>query len=161
MSFLAKRLRLCGVHQAVPYADVVLADVPYAYWPLTDTSGAVASDLSGHQRDGVYQAAVQLRSGELPPGIGDAYVRLTGDTASYVDVSAATEFCAGPGWSAECWSNVSAWTVSGADGSHGTPWGTNTGARFLGNQTWKGGSIAQSGIDWDIEAYAGGGRRTT
>ncbi len=46
--------------------------------------------------------------------------------------------------------------VSGADGSHGTPWGTNIGARFLGNQTWNGGTSTQSGMDWSLGAYAGG-----
>ncbi len=139
-----------------PYRAVVLADAPYAYWPLNETSGTLAADISGNGRNGSYQAGAQLGKGTLLPGMSSAYVGLSGAANAYVDVSAATQFCAGSAWSAECWTNVSAYTVSGSDGSHGTPWGTNTGVRFLGNQTWTGGSGSASGIDWGIEAVASG-----
>ncbi|AET91690.1 hypothetical protein BYI23_B010830 [Burkholderia sp. YI23] len=142
-------------HTPCPYRGVVLADSPYAYWPLNEPSGPVAADLSGNNCNRVYQAGVQLAAASLLPGMSGAYAVLSGAASSYVDVSAAYQFCAGAAWSAECWSNVSAWSVSGADGSHGTPWGKNTGARLLGNQTWTGGSGSQSGFDWGIEAYAG------
>ncbi|WP_277183512.1 arabinofuranosidase catalytic domain-containing protein [Caballeronia sp. BR00000012568055] len=152
----ALAINQCGYWQTPnPYRSVMLEDGPYAYWPLSETSGTVAADLSGNGRNGTYQAGAQLGAGRLMQCMDGAYLALSGVSNSNVDVSAAAQFCAGSAWSAECWANVAAYTTSGADGSHGTPWGKNTGARFLGNSTWNGGGGSASGIDWGIEAWAG------
>ena len=37
------------------YRDVVLADNPTGFWPLDETSGTTANDLSGNDLDGTYQ----------------------------------------------------------------------------------------------------------
>lgn len=40
------------------YRTAVLADAPVAYWPLDETSGAVAADVGGGSHDGVLHGAV-------------------------------------------------------------------------------------------------------
>lgn len=52
-----------------PYRGVVLADGPYAYWPLNETGGTVAADLSGNNRNGTYQAGAQLGAALLLLGM--------------------------------------------------------------------------------------------
>lgn len=42
------------------YADVILADRPVAYWPLGETSGVVANDVSGNGRHGTYTGNMTL-----------------------------------------------------------------------------------------------------
>lgn len=104
MTRLAKRLLMAG---SVNYAEVVLADGPYAYWRLDETSGTVAVDSSGNNRHGAYVAPVSLAVGKLlPASPNTAYVQLSGGGSGYVDVSAANQFCAGADWSLECWLNV-------------------------------------------------------
>lgn len=147
MSWLAKRLRRCGAGKTVPYVEVVLADQPYGYWPLNETTGTVAKDASGHARDGAYQGGVQLAKGPLLRSTGARYVFLSGATNAYVDVSAARQFCASGAWSVQCWANVSAYTnAAGADSRYpGT-----AGVRFIGNTTWTGGSNRQPGLEWGV-----------
>ncbi|WP_233863468.1 arabinofuranosidase catalytic domain-containing protein [Paraburkholderia adhaesiva] len=99
-----------------PYRSVVLANGPYAYWPLNETSGTVAADISGNGRNGTYQAGAQLASGLLLPGMPGAYAGLTGASNSYVDVSAAAQFCAGSAWSVECWVNVASYKQPSGSG---------------------------------------------
>ncbi|WP_321945838.1 LamG-like jellyroll fold domain-containing protein [Paraburkholderia sp. J10-1] len=104
MSRLAKRLLMAG---SANYAGVVLADGPYAYWRLDETSGTVAADSSGNHRDGLYVAPVQLAETKLlPASPSTAYVALSGSGSGYIDVSAASQFCAGNDWSFECWIDV-------------------------------------------------------
>ncbi|WP_233867049.1 arabinofuranosidase catalytic domain-containing protein [Paraburkholderia adhaesiva] len=137
-----------------PYRSVVLADGPYAYWPLNETGGTVAADISGNGRNGTYQAGAQLASGLLLPGMGAAYVTLNGASNAYVDVSAAASFCASTPWSIECWVNVAAYPAAGANGSYPPC----TGVRFLGNSTWTGGSSRQNGLDLGIQHQNQGGQ---
>jgi hypothetical protein len=49
----------------VAYADEVLADSPYAYWRLDDTSGTTATDTSGNGRTGTYSGTPTLDQGPL------------------------------------------------------------------------------------------------
>jgi hypothetical protein len=53
--------------QATTYTEAVLADSPVAYWPLNDTSGTVATDLTG-QYPGTYQGAPLLGQAGLLAG---------------------------------------------------------------------------------------------
>lgn len=111
MSRLAKRL--LGAAGGPAYAQVILADGPYAYWRLDETSGTVAADSSGNNRNGTYVAPVQLAQAKLlPASPGTAYVGLTGGGSGYVDVSAAGQFCAVADWSLECWINVVSFSQS-------------------------------------------------
>lgn len=91
------------------YQDVVLSDAPYAYWPLTDASGTVATDVSGNLRHGAYQGAVTLGSATLVPNTAKKYTKLPGASTAYVDVTAAKSFCSGSAWSIECWVNVTSY----------------------------------------------------
>ncbi|SIT46287.1 conserved hypothetical protein [Paraburkholderia piptadeniae] len=131
-----------------PYEQVILADAPFAYWRLNETSGTVAADLSGNGRNGTYQPGVLLACGPLVPSTKLAYVGLTGTANSYVDVSAANQFCAGNAWSIECWANIATYTNAGSNGAYPGC----TGARFIGNTTWTGGSTRKPGLDWGIMA---------
>lgn len=45
---------------SVGYDAAVMALGPVGYWKLSETSGTVARDLSGHGRDGTYQSAENL-----------------------------------------------------------------------------------------------------
>lgn len=93
MSYLARRLRVAGGSQ---YAQIVRADGPYAYWRLDETTGSIAADYSGHQRDGTYVASVLLAQGKLLlASPNTAYMGLTGAGSGYVDVSAANGLCGG------------------------------------------------------------------
>ncbi|CAE6868640.1 hypothetical protein R75461_08442 [Paraburkholderia nemoris] len=105
MSHLSTRLLMTAGSFA--YGPVVLAANPYAYWRLNETAGTVATDSSGHARHGTYVAPVALAYGALLPAAGKkAYLGLSGPGSGYVDVSAATQFCAGGDWSLECWANL-------------------------------------------------------
>lgn len=152
MGYLAKRLRLCCALRAA-YASVVLADQPYAYWRLNEPSGTVAADSSGHLRTGAYQAGAQLASAALLPATSERYVTLTGAANSFVDVSAARQFCASGAWSIECWASITSYNnPAGANGAYPDC----TGIRFLGNTTWKGGGSTAPGLDWGISYHNSG-----
>ncbi|WP_233872543.1 LamG domain-containing protein [Paraburkholderia adhaesiva] len=153
MSNLARRLRMAGGIRP-SYPALVLADCPFAYYRLNETSGTVAADSSGHGLDGTYQAGVTLAAGLLLPNGAGSYASLAGASNSYIDISAAVQFCAGAIWTAECWVNLAAYTNAGANGAYPPC----TGARFLGNTTWTGGSNRQGGLDWGIQHQNQGGQ---
>ncbi len=128
-----------------PYETVVLADNPYAYWPLTETSGTVANDVSGNGRNGTYTGAATLASGMLLPSTGRAYVALDGSTG-YVNVTPAANFCAGSDWSIELWVDIAA---MGAKGTAFLCFSSLTGLAFY---------AAGNGIDYQPQSgFAGAG----
>ena len=133
-----------------PYRGVVLADDPYAYWPLNETSGTVAADISGNSRNGTYQAGAQLAKGLLLPGMAGGYVGLTGASNSYVDVSAANQFCAGSAWSIECWALVASYNNLPVGG-----FTSDRGCRFLGNVLYTTSGGWQAGMEWGIQSSNG------
>ncbi|WP_434107616.1 arabinofuranosidase catalytic domain-containing protein [Paraburkholderia caffeinilytica] len=141
----------CGYWQTPsPYRSVVLADGPYAYWPLNEAGGTVAADISGNSRDGTYQAGAQPASGLMLPGMDGAYVRLNGASDSYIDVSAANQFCAGSAWSIECWAQVAGYNSLPVGGFTG-----DKGCRFIGNVLYTTSGGWQPGIEWGIQSYDG------
>ena len=50
------------------YKQVVLADKPVAFWPLDETSGTVANDLSGNGYNGTYTGGFTLGLPGIPAG---------------------------------------------------------------------------------------------
>jgi len=102
----------------------------------------VAVDASGHARNGAYQPGAQLANGTLLRSSSTRYVMLGGAANAYIDVSAATAFCASGAWSIECWASIASY--ANAAGANGRYAGT-AGVRFIGNTTWTGGSSRQPG----------------
>ncbi|MCO6441371.1 MAG: hypothetical protein J5I81_09860 [Nitrococcus mobilis] len=66
------------------YRDVVLADVPYAYYRLEPTTGTIAADETTARRDAVCQGAMQFGAPGLVPGVAAA-VCFDG-TPAYLDI---------------------------------------------------------------------------
>jgi hypothetical protein len=95
---------------AGPYSSAVLADSPFAYWRLDETSGSVAVDASGNGRNGAYVGTPALdQSGPLAEAANNA-VRFTASSSQYVTVP---HVFGGAGWAqvtVEAWINVSAAT---------------------------------------------------
>jgi hypothetical protein len=83
------------------YDSVILADGPVAFWPLNETVGATANDLTGHGHHGIISAGCSLGQ----PGIGDGETSIGFDgAAGHVGVGAAASLQPNVGpWSAECW----------------------------------------------------------
>lgn len=50
------------------YQQVILADKPVGFWPLNETSGTVANDLSGNGWNGTYTGGVELAAITFPSG---------------------------------------------------------------------------------------------
>lgn len=67
------------------YQLTVLADSPIGYWPLTDTTGTTAVDLSGNGRPGTYSGGYSLAATQLSPLLGNV-VDLDG-TDDYIDIA--------------------------------------------------------------------------
>ncbi|CAE6868353.1 hypothetical protein R75461_08423 [Paraburkholderia nemoris] len=95
------------------YQQVILADGPYAYWRLNETSGTVAADSSGNGRDGSYVGGFSLASAALVPSTDEEYAALDGSTG-YVNITPAANFCAGTDWTIEMWVNFAAMGAKGA-----------------------------------------------
>lgn len=103
------------------YADIVLADAPYAYYRLTESSGTAAYDLSGNNFNGSYVGGMTLNSAAISTNVNQKYANFPGVSTAYVDVSAAKNFCAGTAWTVEAWVNPTALTPKG--GYSGAPGG--------------------------------------
>lgn len=155
--------------QLTGYRNTVLQDAPYAYWPLDETTGTIAGDISGNGFNGTYIAGDTLaNAGLLANMVGTKYVNLPGTSSAYVDISLANNFCVGASWTIECWVNVASFMQLSGDSPQG---GTNSqptnteptnslqqtsfGARFLGNTTYVNGTY-QSGTDWGISTDGNG-----
>ncbi|BDD79829.1 hypothetical protein [Burkholderia phage FLC9] len=100
-------------HGPTTYAKTVLADAPYAYYPLNESAGTTANDLSGNARHGTYAGNMTLGSGMLLSSMGQKVANFPGDQTSWVDVTAAKNFCAGTTWSIEAWVNIASFNQKG------------------------------------------------
>lgn len=63
------------------YQSVILADSPVAYWPLNETSGTTAYDLSGNGNNGTYNGGIVLADYPAPLGAGGSAPKFDGSTA--------------------------------------------------------------------------------
>lgn len=67
------------------YLDIVLANSPIGYWPLTETSGTNAADLSGNGRNGTYTGGYILADTQLANSLANT-VKLDGDE-DYINIA--------------------------------------------------------------------------
>jgi hypothetical protein len=85
------------------YQSIILADNPVAYWPLDETSGTVAHDLSGNGYNGTYEGTYTLGSIPLVAGVPSVLMGGHG-TDSLVNVGDIPALIDRPAsWSLECW----------------------------------------------------------
>lgn len=87
------------------YQGVILGDKPVAYWPLNETSGTLANDLSGNGYNGTYEGAYTLSA---------SGVELSGGQVNVPDIAQITPSLTS--FTLECWYN----TQSTADSSYPT-----------------------------------------
>lgn len=117
MSFLAKRLLMATSKRS--YRETVLADDPYAYWPLNETYAqdtTVVLDLSGNGRHGKYPGMATMQGASpLLPASRDNYLLFlnSGAAVYWADLSAGAGFCAGSAWPAECWAIITSYNSPG------------------------------------------------
>lgn len=83
----AGRMGAVGAKPAVgpTYEAVVLSDGPVGFWPLTETSGTTANDVSGHGRHGTFYGSPTLADGAIASGLQPT-AKLNGST-QYVQVA--------------------------------------------------------------------------
>lgn len=91
------------------YLSVVLADGPGMLWPLNETSGTTAADLSNNGNTGTYTGGYTL-SDTAGPVQGTGGAVLLNGTTGYVQSSYNPSVTA---ISLECWFNLSGLTQSG------------------------------------------------
>jgi hypothetical protein len=122
---LAQTLMMAATF-GISYAQNVLQDSPVAYWPLNETSGAVANDLSGNGYSAAYQATPTLGAAPIAPGLGTS-VALNG-TSQYVSIGSVSGSLDTYTGSFEAWfnlpaaSNESGWpAIISSDGSGANP----------------------------------------
>jgi hypothetical protein len=96
------------------YKSTIKASAPYAYYRLNETSGQIAADSSGNGYNGSYVGSMSLAQTSLVAANKSKYPTFPGTIGSYVDISAARNFCAGTQWTFEAWVNVTAGTQNAA-----------------------------------------------
>lgn len=74
--------------RGVSYSDLVLQSSPIGFWPLTETSGTSAADLSGNSRNGTYTGGYVLADTQLANSLAKT-VKFDG-TDDYVDINDAS-----------------------------------------------------------------------
>ena len=77
---LARALMAAAGNQGLTYAQIVLQDVPIAYWPLDETSGTIAYDQSGNGYNGTYNGSIILNDYMSIPGTGGGAPKFDGST---------------------------------------------------------------------------------
>jgi hypothetical protein len=90
------------------FQQAVLEDNPYAFYPLNETSGTTAFDMSGNNRNGTYGTNISLAQNSLL-STTSKYPYLPGTAAGVINISAAANFITTT-WTVECWINISAFT---------------------------------------------------
>ncbi|MBN8709925.1 MAG: hypothetical protein J0I10_11115 [Verrucomicrobia bacterium] len=74
----------CNIEAApITYADAVTSNTPYAYYRLGETSGTVAADSSGNNRNGAYIQSPTL--GVAGAGVNSDYAVDLNGTSQYVN----------------------------------------------------------------------------
>jgi hypothetical protein len=85
-----------------PYAQVILADHPIAYWRLDETSGNIAYDSSGHGHDATLVGGVTLGVPGALVGTPNTAVALDG-TSGFIRVGDTLRFPGTVPFAIECW----------------------------------------------------------
>ncbi|MGC9237954.1 MAG: LamG-like jellyroll fold domain-containing protein, partial [Thiomonas sp.] len=90
-----------SVYGVATYADIVLSDSPVAYWPLNETSGTVAHDLSGNSLNGTIESGVTIDQSQGIPGAPGSF--FFNGSSGYIDVPASSLLCPLNQGSVEAW----------------------------------------------------------
>ena len=109
-------LLLAAGHQTNDYStyqNAVLEDSPYAYYPLTETSGTTAYDISGNNRNGTYGTGITLAQNALLGNGVLKYPYLPGTDPGCINIPEAADFITTT-WTIECWFNVTAFNTKAA-----------------------------------------------
>lgn len=139
------------------YALAVLALSPLAYWPLTETSGAAAADVTGHGYNGAYTGGVALGQASIAPGLAGS-AKFTAASSQYVDATALVAASLQTSYTVTAWCKPT--TIQGGGAAAGVLIGAaydgateafvvadNAGSWFAGGK-W-------SGTHWDFTAGPG------
>lgn len=84
---------------ATAFGNIILANTPYAYYPLDETTGTTMHDRSGNAIDGTYSGTPTLGASAIGP-IGGSSVRFDGTNGQYG--SASLSFTATNTFTFEC-----------------------------------------------------------
>src|SRR5215469_8144569 len=140
--------------RADEYSNAVISLNPVGFWPLNETNGTTAFDVSGNGNNGVYQSAVTLGAAGVPnpPFIGFA----SGSAAAGFNSSQGNNSCVTlanlPINSATV--TITEWIYPTVSGDVGTTfWNNGQGAGFTGYYF----NNAQLGYNWP----GGGGNQWT
>lgn len=79
--------------------DLILADSPVAYWPLNETSGTTATDLSGNGKHGTY-SNVTLGASGIDASSTDTCADFNG-SSSYISVPSLSSIAFSSSWAIE------------------------------------------------------------
>lgn len=79
--------RMLSAARGLTYAQTVLEDGPVAFWPLDETSGTVANDISGNGYNATYEGSPTLGAAAIAGGLGRS-VNLSGASTEYVALAA-------------------------------------------------------------------------
>jgi hypothetical protein len=96
----------------IPYSSVVMADAPWLWWRLGETSGSTVFDSSGNNRNGTISGAVTPSAGVLPFD-ADGGQTVTA-TAAYIQGPMPPFFTGGQTWTVEFWLDASKYWQPGA-----------------------------------------------
>ena len=140
--------------RADEYSTTVLSLNPVGFWPLNETSGTTAFDVSGNNNNGAYQSAVTLGTAGVPnpPFVGFAGGSVAADFNSSQGDSSCVTLTNLPIDSATV--TITEWIYPTASGDVGTTfWNNGQGAGFTGYYF----NSAQLGYNWP----GGGGNQWT
>jgi RHS repeat-associated protein len=127
------------------YAAAVLADTPVAFWPLSERSGGVAHDVTGHGHDGQIGNGVSLGQTGPPTGDGSTAMSFNGSSTGRIAVGKMSNLPSGSQpYSLEAWVDVASGGANAQGfvgyGLYGTQGAANAirlnGANGLVNYWW-------------------------
>lgn len=109
-----------GVGPSDSWMAAVMADAPYAYYRLNESTGTEAIDSSGNGRHGTYSGALTQAGNALSISrSNNKYVVLPGSNTSFIDVTAAKNFCSGATWTIEALIQPTSYAPKGGYGTSG------------------------------------------
>lgn len=109
-----RRSALSSAGFTLNYNNQILIDCPDIYYRFLETSGTVASDSSGFNQSGTYQAGIQLNQSPLLTNIADPSILVNGAGVAYPNPYFGAAYTAmAPGFSIEAWFQLSASNSAG------------------------------------------------
>ena len=102
--------RMLSGAQGLTYAQVVLQDGPVAFWPLNETSGTVAHDISPNGLNATIESGVTLGESGIPAGGGSF---LFNGSSGYCNVPANSLLCPLSQGTIEAWVKPTSLSATG------------------------------------------------